>query len=110
MNVRQYIAKICGEDRAKIDTVETILVALATELLSLKDYTILPPTGPFEIETPAQFQQRLKISHSHFARRLMVGCPAFEIVEGRVGRIIKLRSNPALERHMQSLNGRRDVL
>lgn len=102
MNTRNYIADLCGGDRAKIETVEAILVALATDFLSLKDYTVLPPTGAFEVETPAQFRARLRISTSHFARRLAVDCPSFEIIkQGATGRIAKLRSNPALDRHMQ---------
>lgn len=79
--------------------------ALAKEHLTLSGWMVVEPNedlGDFTWEKPQDFRARLKISHSHFYRRLdHTECPAFEATRGPTGRITKLRSNFQLDRWMQ---------
>lgn len=79
--------------------------ALAKEHLTLAGWMVVEPNeelGDFMDEKPGDFCLRLKISHSHFYRRLdHTECPAFQATRGKTGRITKLRSNFQLDRWMQ---------
>lgn len=104
-NLREYITAAAGGDAKLAAAIEGVLERLAVDFLTLRDWSLIPSQSPgdFDIETPGQFQERLKISASHFARRLLdPRCPALDYVEnGPTGRIKTLRSNLAFERFMQ---------
>lgn len=83
--------------------------ALAFEHLCLAGWMLVPPDDlqQFTVETPKQFCERLNISWMHMRRRLEEpGCPDFESERGKSNRLIKLRSNPQLERWMQKQDTR----
>ncbi len=78
---------------------------LAKDHLTLQGWLVAEPNddlGDFTWEKPRDFCDRLKISHSHFYRRMEhTECPAFQAERGKTGRITKLKSNFQLERWMQ---------
>jgi len=78
---------------------------LAKEHLTLHGWMLIAPNeelGDFTDERACDFRDRLKISVSHFYRRLNhPGCPSFEASRGPTGRIKHLRSNFQLDRWMR---------